>query len=130
MTKMKTESLIDRAKKQIIKGFFYWIWRYISIFIASVFVVLLIAFSIAIPLFIIFGSNHLFSAILGGSMGCLTVLTIHNIPRYQVCWLSIKLNYLRWKALSKTLDPVFCTDIIVQGYINTQLKDLMEDFRK
>ena len=128
---MKSETLAQRAKKQIIKGFLYWLWRYVSIFIASAFVIVLITITIGTPLYMIFGRPDKWLApLIGLACGCMVSITIFNIPRYQNCWLSIKLNFYRYKTI-KTIEkmPINCwREVQIKGYINSQLKDLMEDF--
>ena len=129
---MKSETLAQRAKKQLVKGFLYWLWRYISIFLASAFVIVLIAITIGMPFYMIFGNGTKWlPGILGASMGCLTAITVNNITRYQNCWLSMKINFIRFKTI-KTIEKIKLknwSEMEVQKYINSELKNVMEDFR-
>ena len=130
---MKSETLSQKAKNQIIKGFLYWLWRYISIFITSILAIVLITITIGIPLYMIFGGfDKWLSILIGVACGSMVSINIMNINRYQNCWLSIKINFYRYKVI-KTIEkcPIErWREIQIKGYIESQLKNLMEDFRE
>ena len=79
----------------------------------------------------IFGTpDKWLTPIVGGGMGGLTGITIGNIRRYQNCWMSMKINFYRYKII-KTIEkcPVeYWRYGQLKVYIDTQLSDLMEDY--
>lgn len=127
----KNIDLCKKVKNQIVKGFLYWVMRYISIFVCSALVIVLITITVGTPLYMIFGKpDNWMAPLIGVSCGCLVSITYFNIPRYQNCWLSIKLNFIRYRILRIIEKCPISTwkEVQIKGYIDSELKDFMEDF--
>ena len=128
---MKNEDLSKRVKNQIIKGFLYWLCKYIAIFLSSAIAIVLITITVGTPIYFVFGRPDIWTGpIVGVACGCLTTITYLNRFRYQSCWMSMKINYLRYKTVKIILRcPIENWRYYqLQGYVKAQLEDFMEDY--
>ena len=125
---MNTSEVIKIAKLQLLKGTLYYIWQIVyiisMIFIIPFFVSFIIDILTKQPIRLDFG-------FWGGVIFCLIITFVKGRRYLKTCYLSIKLNWIRYKCIKIIEDVKFgkIRDIMIKEFTSNELGSFMNDYK-